>query len=115
MNTTQTLGFPRIGTNREMKRALEAYWKGKLDGDALLATFAEVTREGWRTQMAHYRFPDTKLAQDIISTLQITGGWLRRRFFNDVGDDKRTNSFAIALETMDRHQRLHERNYGRWN
>ncbi len=52
MHITQTLGFPRIGKNREMKRALEAYWKGTLDGDALLATFAEVAREGWRTQAA---------------------------------------------------------------
>jgi len=51
MPITQTLGYPRIGKNREMKRALEAYWKGKLDSDALLATFAAVTREGWRTQM----------------------------------------------------------------
>ncbi len=52
MNSTQTLGYPRIGKNREMKRALEAYWKGALDGDALLATFGEVNREGWRAQLA---------------------------------------------------------------
>jgi 5-methyltetrahydropteroyltriglutamate--homocysteine methyltransferase len=52
MHITQTLGFPRIGKNREMKRALEAYWKGTLDGDALLATFDEVTREGWSAQAA---------------------------------------------------------------
>ena len=49
---TQTLGYPRIGKNREMKRALEAYWQGALDRDTLLATFAEVTREGWRAQAA---------------------------------------------------------------
>ena len=52
MYITQTLGFPRIGKNREMKRALEAYWKGKLGGDALLAAFDEVTREGWNVQAA---------------------------------------------------------------
>ncbi|HOT93177.1 MAG TPA: 5-methyltetrahydropteroyltriglutamate--homocysteine S-methyltransferase [Anaerolineae bacterium] len=52
MNITQTLGYPRIGKNREMKRALEAYWQGALDRDTLLATFAEVTREGWRAQLA---------------------------------------------------------------
>ncbi len=52
MHTTQTLGYPRIGKNREMKRALEAYWKGELDSQALLATFAEVTREGWQAQAA---------------------------------------------------------------
>ncbi len=53
MPITQTLGYPRIGKNREMKRALEAYWQGKLDRDALLVdTFLEVMHEGWRTQAA---------------------------------------------------------------
>ncbi|MBN2392341.1 MAG: 5-methyltetrahydropteroyltriglutamate--homocysteine S-methyltransferase, partial [Anaerolineae bacterium] len=52
MEITQTLGFPRIGKNREIKRALEVYWKGKLDSDALLATFDEVTRDGWNVQAA---------------------------------------------------------------
>ena len=27
---TQNLGFPRIGANRELKKACEAYWKGKI-------------------------------------------------------------------------------------
>jgi 5-methyltetrahydropteroyltriglutamate--homocysteine methyltransferase len=33
-----------------MKRALEAYWKGTLDGGALLRTLREVEEDGWRTQ-----------------------------------------------------------------
>ncbi len=52
MQSTQTLGYPRIGKNREMKRALEAYWKGALDRDTLLETFLEVMHEGWRAQAA---------------------------------------------------------------
>lgn len=27
--TTSTIGYPRIGPNREMKKALETYWAGK--------------------------------------------------------------------------------------
>ncbi|MGJ9403062.1 5-methyltetrahydropteroyltriglutamate--homocysteine S-methyltransferase [Arthrobacter sp. KK5.5] len=29
------LGYPRIGPNRELKRAIEAHWAGKLDADGL--------------------------------------------------------------------------------
>ena len=47
---TQTVGYPRIGKNRELKRALEAYWKGDVDAAALLATFRQVEEEGWRAQ-----------------------------------------------------------------
>ena len=47
---TQTVGYPRIGKNRELKRALEAYWKGDVDAAALLAAFRQVEEEGWRAQ-----------------------------------------------------------------
>lgn len=26
-------GYPRVGANRELKRALEAYWSGKIDAE----------------------------------------------------------------------------------
>ncbi|OQB01561.1 MAG: 5-methyltetrahydropteroyltriglutamate--homocysteine methyltransferase [Chloroflexi bacterium ADurb.Bin222] len=47
---TQTVGYPRIGKNRELKRALEAFWKRETDADTLLATFQQVEEDGWRTQ-----------------------------------------------------------------
>ena len=31
MALAHNLGFPRIGCDRELKRALEAFWKGDLD------------------------------------------------------------------------------------
>ncbi|NHX34477.1 hypothetical protein HA388_31235, partial [Escherichia coli] len=31
-----TLGFPRVGLKRELKRAQEDYWAGKIDQAALL-------------------------------------------------------------------------------
>ncbi|NIN67988.1 MAG: 5-methyltetrahydropteroyltriglutamate--homocysteine S-methyltransferase, partial [Anaerolineae bacterium] len=49
---TQTLGYPRIGRKREVKRALESYWKGQLDPESLLQTVREVETEGWETQLA---------------------------------------------------------------
>ncbi|MBN1248868.1 MAG: 5-methyltetrahydropteroyltriglutamate--homocysteine S-methyltransferase [Anaerolineae bacterium] len=49
---TQTIGYPRIGRDREIKRALEGYWKGSVDAETLMATFWDVAEDGWRTQAA---------------------------------------------------------------
>jgi 5-methyltetrahydropteroyltriglutamate--homocysteine methyltransferase len=44
------LGYPRIGRDRELKRACEAYWAGKEQADALLATSAALRKAHWETQ-----------------------------------------------------------------
>ena len=38
MIRSANLGFPRIGARRELKKALEAYWKGDGDLTALKTT-----------------------------------------------------------------------------
>ena len=48
---TQTLGYPCIGRNRELKRALESYWKNQSSEEDLLETFRLVQEENWRTQL----------------------------------------------------------------
>ena len=35
MALTHNLGFPRIGARRELKQALEAYWRGDIDDEKL--------------------------------------------------------------------------------
>jgi 5-methyltetrahydropteroyltriglutamate--homocysteine methyltransferase len=42
MTTIHNLGFPRIGAKRELKFALESYWKGESSRDALKALGAEL-------------------------------------------------------------------------
>lgn len=49
---TANLGFPRIGRHRELKFALEAFWAGKLDEDALLASARQIRADNWRLQQA---------------------------------------------------------------
>ncbi|TAL08825.1 MAG: hypothetical protein EPO03_03100, partial [Porticoccaceae bacterium] len=44
------LGFPRIGRNRELKWALEAYWRGELDQDQLELRGRELRRRHWELQ-----------------------------------------------------------------
>ncbi|MDG6106976.1 5-methyltetrahydropteroyltriglutamate--homocysteine S-methyltransferase [Dactylosporangium aurantiacum] len=43
------LGYPRIGGDRELKRAVEAYWAGRIDAAALEETAAGLRAEVWRT------------------------------------------------------------------
>ncbi len=52
MIVTHNLGFPRIGPNRELKWAVEAYWRGELNQSQLLATGQQLRREQWQTQSA---------------------------------------------------------------
>lgn len=46
------LGFPRIGANRELKKALEAYWAGKSDRQTLEKAGAELRARHWALQHA---------------------------------------------------------------
>ncbi|OJF12984.1 5-methyltetrahydropteroyltriglutamate--homocysteine S-methyltransferase [Couchioplanes caeruleus] len=41
------LGYPRIGTDRELKKAVEAYWAGTIDATALEKTAARLRAEVW--------------------------------------------------------------------
>ena len=50
MTLIHNLGFPRIGPRRELKHALEAFWKGEIDENALRAAGSELRRQNWRTQ-----------------------------------------------------------------
>lgn len=50
MATATNLGFPRIGANRELKKAVEAYWSGKSSGENLLAAASDIRRSNWQLQ-----------------------------------------------------------------
>jgi len=41
---THNLGYPRIGSQRELKKALEQYWAGKLTVQELLQTGKSIRR-----------------------------------------------------------------------
>ncbi|MGI0479696.1 5-methyltetrahydropteroyltriglutamate--homocysteine S-methyltransferase [Geminocystis sp. CENA526] len=49
--TTGTLGYPRIGQKREVKKALEGFWAGKLEADALIHTIESVETANWQRQL----------------------------------------------------------------
>ena len=50
MALSHSLGFPRIGRDRELKKALEAHWKGELDEAGLRAVGQRLRAEHWQQQ-----------------------------------------------------------------
>ncbi|WP_020412123.1 5-methyltetrahydropteroyltriglutamate--homocysteine S-methyltransferase [Microbulbifer variabilis] len=50
MAQTHILGYPRIGANRELKKAQEAYWRGEISQQQLLQEGEEIRRSNWQAQ-----------------------------------------------------------------
>lgn len=50
MSKAHILGFPRIGAHRELKKAVEAYWQGKLSRTDLENTGKELRARHWQLQ-----------------------------------------------------------------
>jgi 5-methyltetrahydropteroyltriglutamate--homocysteine methyltransferase len=46
--TTTIIGSPRIGPNRELKRAVEKYWAGRIERAELESVAATIRRDTWR-------------------------------------------------------------------
>ncbi|SIS52620.1 5-methyltetrahydropteroyltriglutamate--homocysteine methyltransferase [Chryseobacterium gambrini] len=47
---THILGYPRIGSNRELKKACEQYWSGKITLDELLDVGKNTRQNNWKLQ-----------------------------------------------------------------
>ena len=50
MIRTHTLGFPRMGAQRELKFALERHWRGEIDAAALEEAGRELRVRHWALQ-----------------------------------------------------------------
>ncbi len=48
--TTHILGYPRIGEKRELKFALEKYWRGEIDQAELKNVGSDLRQKNWDTQ-----------------------------------------------------------------
>lgn len=49
--STSTLGFGRMGPNRELKFALEKYWRKEINAENLLVVAHEVEELAWKLQV----------------------------------------------------------------
>jgi len=96
MTTTHNLGFPRIGARRELKFALESYWKGESSRDELKALGAHLRQRHWIHQIDLDLAPVGDFAfYDQMLDMSFTLGNLPERvqgFHGDVLD----NYFRVA-------------------
>ncbi|RYZ99671.1 MAG: 5-methyltetrahydropteroyltriglutamate--homocysteine S-methyltransferase [Sphingobacteriaceae bacterium] len=49
---TQNLGYPRIGGQRQLKKACEQYWAGKITLDKLNQVAQTIKQDNWQTQLS---------------------------------------------------------------
>ncbi|HUP00345.1 MAG TPA: 5-methyltetrahydropteroyltriglutamate--homocysteine S-methyltransferase [Gemmatimonadota bacterium] len=77
MALSTNLGFPRIGSKRELKKATETYWAGRLAPEALADTAARLRAEHWRIQQAagidHIPSNDFSLYDHVLDTAALLG------------------------------------------
>jgi 5-methyltetrahydropteroyltriglutamate--homocysteine methyltransferase len=52
MAKSSILGYPRIGKHRELKKAVEAFWSGKIGEAELAQTASEIRKAAWDAQSA---------------------------------------------------------------
>lgn len=104
MSKSAVLGFPRVGAFRELKKAVEGYWKNSISEEGLHATAKEIRKNNWLAQKnAGLDFiPSNDFAfYDHILGLVATVGAVPARF-NFSGDKVDLDLyFAMARGTKD--------------
>ena len=75
--TTSSLGFPRIGPRRELKKALESHWTGRTGTQDLLDDAAALRAATWARQhaagIAHIPSNDFSLYDHVLDTSAMVG------------------------------------------
>jgi len=96
MAFTHNLGFPRIGAKRELKFALESYWKGQSSRDELKALGAQLRRRHWQDQSALDLAPAGDFAfYDQVLDMSFSLGNLPERV-QEFHGDALDNYFRVA-------------------
>ncbi|MFE4496553.1 5-methyltetrahydropteroyltriglutamate--homocysteine S-methyltransferase [Streptomyces niveus] len=97
-------GYPRQGRNRELKKAVEGYWKGSVDTAALRETAAGLRRTNWR-QLADagiHEVPSGDFSYyDHALDTSVMVGAVPERHRAAVEADETQGYFAMARGTQD--------------
>ena len=105
MAATINLGYPRIGPRRELKRALEGYWKGTLGTEQLRRTASEIRTANWAAQrdagIDLIPSNDFSLYDQMLDMIALVGA-VPRRYGWDGGPVDLDLYFAMARGEQDR-------------
>ncbi|MFE6939470.1 5-methyltetrahydropteroyltriglutamate--homocysteine S-methyltransferase [Streptomyces chartreusis] len=97
-------GYPRQGPDRELKKAIEGYWKGRVTADALRATAAELRRANWRrlADAGIHEVPTGDFSYyDHVLDTTVALGAIPERHRVAVESDAVDGYFAMARGTQD--------------
>jgi len=104
MTHSANLGFPRIGSGRELKRALEGYWAGKIDRAELESVGKRLRREHWELQrdagIDHIPSNDFSFYDHVLDTCAMVGA-VPLRYGFDGGTVDLDLYFAMARGSQD--------------
>ena len=96
MARIHNLGFPRIGARRELKFALESYWKGQSSREELTATATALRQRHWAQQAGLDLVPVGDFSfYDQVLDMSFTLGNLPERV-RDFRGDELDNYFRVA-------------------
>lgn len=77
MLKTASLGFPRIGENRELKKAIESYWKGAISLAELQKAASEIKNKNWQEQknaeISYIPSNDFSFYDQVLDSLALFG------------------------------------------
>ncbi|WP_329284939.1 5-methyltetrahydropteroyltriglutamate--homocysteine S-methyltransferase [Streptomyces sp. NBC_01455] len=97
-------GYPRQGPDRELKKAIEGYWKGRTTADALRETAAGLRRSNWRhlAESGIHEVPtgDFSYYDHVLDTSVMVGA-VPERHRKAVEADPLDGYFAMARGTQD--------------
>ncbi|WP_406440397.1 5-methyltetrahydropteroyltriglutamate--homocysteine S-methyltransferase [Streptomyces sp. NBC_01613] len=97
-------GYPRQGPDRELKKAIEGYWKGRVTADALRTTAADLRRANWQrlagTGIDEVPTGDFSYYDHVLDTTVMVGA-IPDRHRNAVEADALDGYFAMARGTQD--------------
>jgi 5-methyltetrahydropteroyltriglutamate--homocysteine methyltransferase len=104
MILSANLGFPRIGSHRELKQALESYWSGATGAEELLRTAQFLRARHWFTQQKagidHIPSNDFSLYDQMLDTIAMLGA-VPPRFGHQGGEVPLALYFAMARGAKD--------------
>ncbi|MFJ6938676.1 5-methyltetrahydropteroyltriglutamate--homocysteine S-methyltransferase [Streptomyces sp. NPDC101132] len=97
-------GYPRQGPNRELKKAIEGYWKGRVTADALRTTAADLRSANWQ-QLASAGITEVPTGDfsyyDHVLDTTVMVGAIPARHRAAVAADTLGGYFAMARGTQD--------------
>ncbi len=106
MITTHTLGYPRMGEARELKFALEKFWRGEIGAAELEQTGKDLRTRNWQAQkdagLDFVTVGDFAFYDHMLNHIQLLGCEPTRFGFGN--EDELTRHFTMARGQINAHE-----------